>query len=142
MTSLKKSQRGTDMQNFDGFFDSANRITQAGEYLLNHGFSKEFVVKTSQAFMALMLTESRIVRQQRKIAWDTLIPCFNEYGQRMIVQGIRYKDKHMTDKQIIEFAERYNTNRGIFRNVWLDRLWISLCTLAAIGYLIDQGEIK
>lgn len=126
----------------DKFFEYSNKITQAGEYLLDHGFNKSFVVQASQAFLSLMMTESRIIRECRKQAWDTVMSCFNEYGKEMILKGIQYKEANLTDKQLIEIANKHNTTPKLFNNVWCDSLMASCLTLGAIGYLIEKGELK
>ncbi|WP_175849285.1 hypothetical protein [Burkholderia cepacia] len=122
------------------FFKPANIVTQAGEYLLDHGFGREFVYKTSQAFLALTMTESRIVRACREKAWEIVMPYFNEYGQEMILKGIKYSEEHnFKDKDFIEIAEKYKTHVSVFGNIWCDKLFSSLLTYSAIGYMNTES---
>lgn len=124
----------------DAFFRYQNKITQAGEYLLNYGFKAHQVVAASQAFLSLMLVESRIVRECRKHAMEHVLPCFNDYGQSMILKGLQVASEHqMTDKQIVDVAERNGCKVEVFKNPWMDSCLWSLLTYAAIGYEHEQA---
>lgn len=130
------------MQNKDKFHVYANKITSAGDYLLDHGFKAHQVVETSQAFLALMLLESRIVRHCRQTALDEVIKNFNEYGQGMILKGLDLATKNrMTEQDVVACAQRNNTQQIIYNNPWLDSCLASLLTYAAIAYEAEQQSI-
>lgn len=128
----------------DMFFKAANKITQAGEYLLGHGYKASQVVEISQAFLSLMMVESRIIRSCRKKALDTALDHFNDYGHSMIPKGLKVsQEKKMTEKQIIEVAIRNKVAANNYKNVWVNQVMASLLTFAAIGYestTNEQGE--
>lgn len=125
----------------DMFFKAANKITQAGEYLLGHGYKASQVVEISQAFLSLMMVESRIIRSCRKKALDTALDHFNDYGHSMILKGLKVsQEKKMTEKQIIEVAARNKVVANYFNNVWVNQVMASLLTFAAIGYEAEEEE--
>lgn len=128
----------------DKFFKYANKITQAGDYLLDHGYRASQVVEISQAFLSLMMVESRIIRNCRQKALETALDYFNDYGHSMILKGLKVsQDKKMTEKQIIEVAIRNKVAAKNYKNVWVNQVMASLLTFAAIGYestTNEQGE--
>ncbi|MGX9691362.1 hypothetical protein ACTJNK_13555 [Achromobacter anxifer] len=130
------------MQNKDKFHVYANKITSAGDYLLDHGFKAHQVVETSQAFLALMLLESRIVRHCRQTALDEVIKNFNEYGQGMILKGLDLATKNrMTEQDVVACAQRNNTQKILYNNPRLDSCLASLLTYAAIAYEAEHQSI-
>ena len=119
----------------DKFFKYANKITQAGDYLLDHGYKASQVVEISQAFLSLMMVESRIIRNCRQKALETALDYFNDYGHSMILKGLKVsQEKKMTEKQIIEVAIRNKVAANNYKNVWVNQVMASLLTFAAIGY--------
>ena len=119
----------------DKFFEYANKVTQAGEYLLDHGFKAHQVVEISQAFLGLTMVESRIVRECKKNAFEYATACFNEYGQSMIVKGLQIaEEKHMTAKDIADAANRYHVTKPDLGNEWVNTVMVAMLTYAAIGY--------
>ncbi|WP_155272722.1 hypothetical protein [Bordetella hinzii] len=130
------------MHNRDKFHGYANKITSAGDYLLDHGFKAHQVVENSQAFLALVLVESRIVRQCRQTALDEVMKNFNEYGQAMVLKGLELAAKNrMTEQDIVACAQRNNTHQIVYNNPWLDSCLASLLTYAAIAYEAKPQEI-
>lgn len=130
------------MKNRDMFHVYANKITSAGDYLLDHGFKAHQVVETSQAFLALMLVESRIVRHCRQTALNEVMKNFNDYGQEMILKGLKLSsDTAMTEQDIVACAQRNNAHQIVYNNPWLDSCLASLLTYAAIAFEAEQKHI-
>lgn len=139
----KLLNKGNNMKQ-DKFFKYANKITQAGDFLLDHGFKASQVVEISQAFLSLAMVESRIVRECRKQALDTALTCFNEYGHSLILKGLKLaEERKMTDQELIEVVNRNKIYVNYFNNELLCKVMTSLLTYSAIGYeatVNEQGE--
>lgn len=102
----------------DKFFYTANKIDQANELLKANGFSKEFIVKASNAFLGLMLVESRIKRSKDALMKhinnatphqpiEPLLELFTEEDQGFILEAFQ---SGFLSLDIMKLKQRFQVN--------------------------------
>lgn len=121
----------------------ANIVDQAGDILINAGYGREQILETQTAFLALLMAESRVIREYRRVTIAKVMEIFNEYGKKMIAEGLKVaKVNQLTDEQIIEVAKEFDTHSNFFGNADMDKVLTSLLTFGAIAIKENKSEME
>ena len=123
------------------FWEAAQIVDEAGDIMKRAGFKDAQVYETQGAFLALTMVESRLVRDFRKKTLDAVLSIFNEYGKKMIQEGLKVAQvNQLTDQQIIDVANEFNTHCNFFGQKDMDAVLTSLLTYAAYAIKNTKTE--